>query len=174
VASTFSGDVPAGYSDSVFQIGGGTSLTIDIGASGVRDPSLCRSCNSSYTDNYTVNLFNGAGSLLSSTNETNYLYYSLVSGGSHGIGAGPVWLSVPAGAMTLEIVSQLYITGMLDSGGQPLSFGNLNISTDGSLTAATPLPSTLPLMATGLTALGLLGWHHRRKARAHAGASLRI
>ena len=29
--------------------------------------------------------------------------------------------------------------------------------------AATPIPSTLPLLATGLAALGLLGWHSRRR-----------
>jgi hypothetical protein len=32
-------------------------------------------------------------------------------------------------------------------------------------TPATPLPATLPLFATGLGALGLLGWFGKRKAR---------
>jgi hypothetical protein len=32
--------------------------------------------------------------------------------------------------------------------------------------AATPLPAALPLFATGLGGLGLLGWHRKRKARA--------
>jgi len=31
---------------------------------------------------------------------------------------------------------------------------------------ATPLPATLPLFATGLGALGLLGWRRKRSARA--------
>jgi hypothetical protein len=31
---------------------------------------------------------------------------------------------------------------------------------------ATPLPATLPLFATGLGALGLLGWRRKRKAQA--------
>jgi hypothetical protein len=31
--------------------------------------------------------------------------------------------------------------------------------------AATPLPATLPLFASGLGALGLLGWSRKRKAR---------
>ena len=35
--------------------------------------------------------------------------------------------------------------------------------------AATPLPATLPLFATGLGALGLLGW--RRKRKLHAALS---
>jgi hypothetical protein len=37
---------------------------------------------------------------------------------------------------------------------------------DVSLTAATPLPAALPLFATGLGGLGLLGWRRKRKAQA--------
>lgn len=163
-ASTFSGELPAGYSDSLFQLGGGTSLlTIDISALGPRDPTICAVCNSTYTDNYTVSLFNQAGALLESVNETNYLYYNMYSS-SHGIGAGPVFVPVPAGATTLEIQSQLYIAGLLGADGLPLSFGSLTISSDGPIAAATPLPPTLPLLATGLVALGLLGWRINRKA----------
>jgi hypothetical protein len=33
---------------------------------------------------------------------------------------------------------------------------------------ATPLPAALPLFATGLGGLGLLGWRRKRKARARA------
>jgi hypothetical protein len=33
-------------------------------------------------------------------------------------------------------------------------------------TAVTPLPGALPLFATGLGALGLLGWRRKRKAAA--------
>ena len=33
---------------------------------------------------------------------------------------------------------------------------------------ATPLPAALPLFATGLGALGLLGWRRKRKAAAAA------
>jgi hypothetical protein len=40
--------------------------------------------------------------------------------------------------------------------------------TDPAVTPATPLPATLPLFASGLGALGLLGWRRKRKA----GASL--
>jgi hypothetical protein len=167
MASTFLGEIPAGYSDSRFQLGGGTSsLVIDINALGFRDPSLCNSCNSIYADNFTVNLFSQAGALLKSINATDFLYYSMYSS-SHGIGAGPVWVTVPAGAATLEIVSQLSIAGLLGSDGQPLNFGYLNLSTDGSISAAaTPIPTTLPLLATGLAALGLLGWQRRQKAAA--------
>jgi len=166
MASNFQGELPVGYSDSTFQMGGGTSfMMININAIGVRDPAICGSCNSIYTDNFTVNLFNQAGTLLQSVNETNFLYYNMYSS-SKGIGAGPIGLAIPAGATTLEIVSRLSIAGLLGSDGNPLSFGNLSISTNGSLAAATPIPSTLPLLATGLAGLGLLGWHRKRKASA--------
>jgi hypothetical protein len=171
MASTFSGELPAGYSDNLFQISGDTSfLVINVSALGSRDPNICQSCNSIYTANYTVNLYDQTGTRLKSANEINYLYYSMFSS-SHGIGAGPVGVTVPAGAMTLEIVSQLSIAGLLGQDGLPLSFGNLLISTDGSIAAATPIPSTLPLLATGLAALGLLGWHRARKGAAIVAAA---
>lgn len=163
MASTFLGELPVGYSDNLFQISGGTSfLAIDIGAFGTRDPAICSFCNSSYTDNFSVNLFNQTGTLLKSLTATDYFYSSTYSS-SHGIGAGPMWVTAPAGAATLEIQSQLFITGLLGSDGNPLSFGNLNISSDGSISAAaTPIPSSLPLLATGLAALGLLTWYRKR------------
>jgi hypothetical protein len=171
MASNFLGELPVGYSDSMFQIGGDTSsLVININAIGVRDPAACATCNSIYTDNYTVNLFNQAGALLESISATNYFYYNLYSN-SHGIGAGPVGLAVPAGATTLEIVSRLSIAGLLGSDGHPLSFGNLYISTDGSTVAATPIPTTLPLLATGLAGLGLLASYRKRKAAAGFAAA---
>ena len=133
MASIFVGELPVGYSDSVFQINGGTSsLAIDVNAFGSRDPATCGSCNSSYADSYTVNLFDRTGALLESANEFNYLYYNMYSS-SHGIGAGPVGITVPAGATKLEIISRLSIAGLLGPDGHPLSFGNLNISTDGRI-----------------------------------------
>ena len=142
-------------------------MAIDVTAYGTRDPATCASCYSTYTDNYTVNLFNQTGALLESINETNYLYYSMYNS-SHGIGAGPVRVSVPAGATTVEIVSRLSIGGLLGPYGHPLSFGDLIISTDGSIAAATPIPPTLPLLATGLAALGLLAWRKKTMPRSSA------
>jgi hypothetical protein len=163
MASTFLGEIPVGYSENFFQIGQGTSsLVININAIGTRDPSLCAFCNSAYTDNFTVNLFDQTGTLLNSANATNYLYYNMFTS-SHGIGAGPVSFVVPSGATTLQLVSQLSITGLLGADGQPLGFGNLLISSDGSIAAATPIPSSLPLLATGLAALGMLCWRKRRQ-----------
>ena len=46
----------------------------------------------------------------------------------------------------------------------PLNFSNGEIT----IGSATPLPATLPLFATGLGGLGLLGWRRKRKAQAVA------
>jgi hypothetical protein len=156
-ASNYSGEISVGSSDSFFQIGPTSNLTIDINAIGMRDPTICASCNSTYTANYQVLLLNQSGAILESVNETNYLYYNMYSS-SHGIGAGPVSVSVPTGATTLEIESQLFVAGLLGADGLPLSFGNLFISSDGSIAAATPLPTTLPLFLTGLAGLILFAW----------------
>jgi hypothetical protein len=47
-------------------------------------------------------------------------------------------------------------------GGAPFPTFNASFSLEGD--PATPLPGALPLFATGLGALGLLGWRRRRKA----------
>lgn len=164
-ASSYSGEIAIGSSDSFFQIGPTSSLTIDISATGVRDPTICASCNSIYTDNYTVLLLNRSGTVLESVNETNYFYYNMHSS-SHGIGAGPVSVSVPAGATTLEIESQLSIAGLLGTDGLPLNSGVLNISSSGSIAAATPIPTTLPLFLTGLAGLILFAWRARKQNHA--------
>ena len=148
-ATSYFGTLSAGSSDSFFQIGPTSTLSIDISAIGLRDPAICASCDSTYTDNYTVRLFDQSGKLLESVNETNYLFYNMYSS-SHGIGAGPVFVSVPVGASTLEIQSQLYIAGLLGADGHPLNLGSLNIGSSGSIAAATPIPTTLPLFLTGL------------------------
>jgi hypothetical protein len=44
------------------------------------------------------------------------------------------------------------------------TFGNFTVSEVG----ATPLPAALPLFATGIGGLGLLGWRSKRKAQAVA------
>jgi hypothetical protein len=165
-AGTYSGDLSVGYSINEFQIGGGTSfVSIDINALGMRDPALCASCYSSYYDSYTVNFFGPTGTLLSSQNAQNDLSYNMYTS-SNGIGAGPVSIAAPAGATMLEIVSNLSISGLLLDG-SPLDFGNLSMVSDGSITAATPIPSSVMLLAPVLAGLSLFGWYRRRKDDNH-------
>jgi type VI protein secretion system component Hcp len=47
-----------------------------------------------------------------------------------------------------------------------VSFAFAKETTTVTPTGATPLPAALPLFASGLGALGLLGWRRKRKARA--------
>src|SRR5450759_5859565 len=54
---------------------------------------------------------------------------------------------------------------LLSSTGNSFEFANL---TAWDPPIATPLPGALPLFATGLGALGLLGWRRKRKAAAVA------
>jgi hypothetical protein len=49
------------------------------------------------------------------------------------------------------------------AGGQVGDTITVDLSVDGPIT---PLPAALPLFATGIGALGLLGWRRKRKARA--------
>jgi hypothetical protein len=161
-ADFYSGEIPVGSSVSSFQIGPTSNLTVDISALGSRDPTICASCYSSYTDNYTVLLFNQSGVLLESVNETNYSYYNLYTS-SHGIGAGPVFINVPVGATTLEIESQLYVAGLLGTNGLALSFGDLTIGSAGTISAATPIPRSLPLFVTGLIGLIMIAWRTGRR-----------
>jgi hypothetical protein len=165
-AATYSGELPAGYSDSVFQIGSDTTrLSINVNALGTRDPSICSTCYSSYTDNFTVNFYDSTGEILKSYSEINYLYYNMYTS-SHGIGAGPVFVGAPTGATTMEIVSQLTIAGLLGTDGLPLGLGNLNIVSDGSMIATTPIPSSVTLMTSMLGLAGVFAWYRRKKGSA--------
>lgn len=162
MATSFFGQVPVGYSANVFQVGTGSSwLTININALGTRDSNLCAFCNSSYSDNFTVKMFNQSGDLLSSINASNYFYSSLY-GSSKGIGAAPVWIALAGGTTKIEVVSQLFVSGLLGTDGNQLNFGNLNLFSDGAIAAATPIPSSLPLLATALAIVGFLGWRKMR------------
>lgn len=65
---------------------------------------------------------------------------------------------------TADITSVTYLTfadGSSSSG--PVAINQMTITPGVS---ATPLPAALPLFATGLGALGVLGWRRRRKAAA--------
>jgi hypothetical protein len=64
--------------------------------------------------------------------------------------------TVPIITVTGSDITSLVITSTNDSSGILIAEG------------ITPLPAALPLFATGLGALGLLGWRRKRKARAAA------
>jgi hypothetical protein len=64
----------------------------------------------------------------------------------------------------------------LDSGTFSTAGGDLQFVSSDSLSftasvSSTPLPATLPLLASGLGAMGLLGWHRKRKNAAAIAAA---
>jgi len=52
------------------------------------------------------------------------------------------------------------------SGNQGSTGANLSVNISGVAPPPIPLPASLPLFASGLGALGLLGWHRKRKSTA--------
>jgi hypothetical protein len=64
------------------------------------------------------------------------------------------YTGLPDGYYTVDIVSSTTSDNLLS----PLTY-----TLTGDITAVTPIPSALPLFATGLGALGLLGWRRKRK-----------
>ena len=74
-----------------------------------------------------------------------------------------------------DVVVQLFFdTTFLEYAALTLNsgFGCCSLGTAGEFTVTpvgtTPLPAALPLFATGLGGLGLLGWRRKRKAQAVA------
>ena len=70
------------------------------------------------------------------------------------------------GSPTVSLALQgpgLGILGTTPFNGGGLDFSTITINTSDSVT--TPLPAALPLFATGLGALGLVGWRRKRKVQ---------
>ena len=63
---------------------------------------------------------------------------------------------------------ELFLAGSIYDYSELPNAGNNASGTITESPATVPLPSTLPLFATGLGALGLLGWRRKRKAQAAA------
>jgi len=73
------------------------------------------------------------------------------------------------GLPTLNIVATLTETGGFQDIGQYFGVAASDIQVlSFADVSTTPLPATLPLFATGLGAMGLLGWRRKRKAAALA------
>jgi hypothetical protein len=143
--------------------------------------------NESFSDsNITCQYYCGAGN----QNGFGYLGYDTFSVTISGTGLQPLDLKVlSSSGIAINQGFNILIPGVQGYGNQPIPFsfdykvdpgtytitfvGALVSSTsvgslDGTITAgdppsATPLPAALPLFATGLGALGLLGWRRKRK-----------
>jgi len=84
-----------------------------------------------------------------------------------GTGSITQWLTLVWGPDPNDSIQSANTTGDVEDIGFIHSTSGIRNSDPGSW-AVTPLPATLPLFASGLGALGLLGWRQRRKtARAN-------
>jgi hypothetical protein len=91
----------------------------------------------------------------------------VIVGTPFAIGNGPLTLTDPLGATQIELGANDDIYGLVN--GVPDNTGALVVSVSAdSIPSTTPLPATLPLFASGLGALGLLGLRRKRKAAALA------
>ena len=84
---------------------------------------------------------------------------ALLGGGLYG---GNVELTATNGLLTFASLNYFYQPG------RPFDLETIVYSNFTGTITQTPLPAALPLFATGLGALGLLGWRRKRKAAAVA------
>jgi hypothetical protein len=121
------------------------------------------------------------------TNEFTNIYFSSASGSNWELKVADTPLPLPPGFQIDLVFTPSFdathtagssdligftggsIVSWIETGGPPtdcaLSSCVLN-GTTGTIDPATPLPAALPLFATSLGALGLLGWRRKRKAQA--------
>jgi hypothetical protein len=128
------------------------------------------------TDTYSSwNITTSPGSLV-----TNSFDYTNVNSALQSAFSGPTSLFVETSG-NVDRLLLVFVSALTDSGGVVslrTSGGGFEIQLGGdqsrtisggsvdSVVSATPLPAALPLFATGLGALGLLGWRRKRKAKA--------
>ena len=100
-----------------------------------------------------------------------------------GTGSSGIFVATGSYLFYLEFLNDFAAHTQSVFTGAPITYGEIDscpspdcafgiqpfiVDISGSITAATPLPAALPLFATGLGALGLLGWRRKRKAQAAA------
>jgi hypothetical protein len=96
---------------------------------------------------------------------SDILTFSYTGGGAGGV-------ATLTGSFVSDLASSLLAplgATLVSESTTPFTFNNTNITASAvSDVEAVPLPAALPLFATGLGALGLLGWRRKRKALARA------
>jgi hypothetical protein len=123
-------------------------------------------------------LLSGALDAFSSNLPASYGTFTFVYGGAgNALVIGDDCAPLGCDADSTMDTADMLIFPVTASGGLTFSAATLTNSTpgvffhatNGTLTpSTTPVPATLPLFATGLGALGLLGWRRKRRAQAVA------
>ena len=166
--STISGVYELGFDDNLYSVNLTNGALTLIGSTGISLTSpVGMSANgldlyiNSQSNLYLVDTSTGNASLVGSTSPTQFGTMVSIDGVFY---SGSANLN-PDGKYSISTFdpNTAAVITSLDSN-SPLFWG---LAPD-PLLSATPLPAALPLFATGLGALGLLGWRRRRKAKAAA------
>jgi hypothetical protein len=149
--SIFLSGVPTGNSEYEFSIttnGGQISFqggTTQIGSG-----------NWGFSDSASLMLFDQNNDLLATYTTATSIFCSPSSCAPEiGVGGGVL----PANTTSFIIENDLFTEGLSNPSGLIEISGNFTVTP-----TLTPLPPTLPLFASGLGAMGLLGWRRKRKA----------
>jgi hypothetical protein len=118
-------------------------------------PGCTGACTYGRTDTITINVFNNGGTLLASASADQFEYANQYSE-THSFPIDN--LIPPKDAVTAEIINLFD----LDDGSGPHVFICCDLVPLPGPPSEIPLPAALPLFATGLGAIGLMGWRRRR------------
>jgi len=132
------------------------------------DTTSTAQCNSSFAVGGCSFASLSAGALRSQTIEVGLdqpvLLEMRINVGVIASDAGSSANSNFGGSLDFPIGAAVFVLPDGVTANAPDSFVTNNIFAPPGATAATPIPATLPLFATGLGALGLLGWRRKKKA----------
>jgi len=168
-----SGLYAVGTNDSLYSINVSTGAATLIGPTGLTASTMNHNSLASGTTGLFYDLMDNVYSLDPTTGAATFVGCggNLVSGGC----SGPQLDAMAASGGTLfgvdNVVTSLYVLSTSTGAMTLLSAitGTNGVGIDGlsaapmSAASATPIPGALPLFATGLGALGLLGWRRKRK-----------
>ena len=115
-----------------------------------------------FRDNHGTDIFNGDTTV---PIDTNGLIFAISDNPLWGQDA--LFAAWDNGGGNLGFLISGTLTGVFNEY-YKIAVGSGEIALTGSENSQTPLPAALPLFATGLGALGLIGWRRKRKAAAQA------
>ena len=131
-------------------IGGGLELKFDFGTEyDINTLHFWNYTSESFdVDNVAFSFFNGGNALVGS------LAVAPALGSSGGIEAQDILLAAP--------LNVRFVTAFLTGSNREVDFQNIGFTAEVSAPAPVPLPAALPLLAFGLSALGVMGRRRRQ------------
>jgi hypothetical protein len=178
---TFNGEYTGTFTGAI--VGGPSPIILSSSGIGTDPTAAYNLTNVSFSHNTSIPDFSGPPFAI----QTIYNGALTLSGGGNGIGGSytgtfQLFADTSGGTIHLDLTDLIgsgVLAGYAGSGTAdgtvaftpilpPNGFdGTFDITVNATL-SNTPLPAALPLFASGLGALGLLGWRRKRKAQAAA------